>query len=400
MIANNGLPQPTAQGALPNRFYSYLVPREWDFEPTFQVLKQSYQALSAMQYFWTTTTLATYGQYTANDKCIAALIESPPLGQWMGNTFTAMSYAAQAGLLGLSGVVTATTATAHGVAVGQWFQVAGVVAGTATPGYNGYWQAQAGTTASTIVFYVPAALPAVTTQGSLLASYTPNVGVLAATKELSMAAPFRRGLAYRPSSNNRVAPFDFGYMYGVTPFPVRGNAALITTLEASGVNRIDTGAEGGISNTIINPGTTMDNRDFTYWYAVDWVQINLKQDIANAVINGSNTATLPLYYDQTGINTLLGVIARTMNRGVTYGLVLGQAVQTSFNASDLADALGAGKYPALTVCNAVPFIDYSNANPSDYRLGVYNGFSVQFTPKRGFRSITIPVVVTDFVTNN
>ena len=47
--------------------------------------------------------------------------------------------------------------------------------------------------------------------------------------------------------------------------------------------------------------------------------------------------------------------------------------------------------------NAVPFPAYAVANPSHYRLGIYNGLSITFTPLAGFRSITVYINVTDFV---
>lgn len=216
--------------------------------------------------------------------------------------------------------------------------------------------------------------------------------------EFTLAADFYRALNYNPSSTNKVAPFAFGFVFGVTPYPTKGNSALLTSFKAGHLNYIGTGGEGGISDLVSFWGVTMDGRDFTYWYSVDWVQINLDLDTANAVINGSNNPVNPLYYDQDGINRLQAVAVNTMVSGVTFGLVLGQVVQTELSARDFADAMAAGQYPGQTVVNSVPFADYLKVNPSDYRLGQYAGLSVAYVPKRGFERIIYNVVVSDFAT--
>ena len=390
IAANLTAAQPLpGNGANPSRFYSYLVPREWAAEPAFLALKASYQAPSSMLYFWVTSQLggsAAYTNFGSLDKDVIQLVEAPAYGAWPANQFTALAWA--------NGLATATTASAHGVAVGQWFQVAGCV----PVSFNGYAQAAAGTAGSTLVWSLATNPGAETALGSLLPSYTTSAGV-APVSEFTLAGPFRNALAYRPSATNRVTPFAYQFEYGVTPFPTPGNSSLLQTLDSAAVNVIDTGAEGGISNAILKFGTTMDGQDFTYWYATDWVQINVRLAVANAIINGSNDPINPLYYDQAGIDRLQAVIATTMNTGVTFGLVLGSAVQTSFDGPALHAALDAGNYPARTVVNAVPFIPYSNENPGDYALGLYSGFAIEFTPKRGFKTVRINITVSDFVTN-
>ncbi|MXE01577.1 hypothetical protein FQZ98_27505, partial [Escherichia coli] len=87
------------------------------------------------------------------------------------------------------------------------------------------------------------------------------------------------------------------------------------------INYVDTGAEGGISNTILVKGVTSDGNDMTYWYSVDWVQINVDMQLANTVINGSNNPINPLYYNQDGIDRLQQVAQAVFNTGVSYGLV-------------------------------------------------------------------------------
>lgn len=137
--------------------------------------------------------------------------------------------------------------------------------------------------------------------------------------EFSLAAAFWITLSYLPSTVNKIPPLAFTFVFGVTPYPTAGNGALLAALKTAGVNYIGTGAEGGISDTILLWGTTMDVRPFNYWFSVDWVQINGQQAVANAVINGSNNRINPLYFNQDGINRSQKVLAATMNSGVTSG---------------------------------------------------------------------------------
>jgi len=191
--------------------------------------------------------------------------------------------------------------------------------------------------------------------------------------ELSLAAAFYTWLNNNPSSTNKVAPAAFRYLYGVTAYPLRGNGALFAALKAAHVNWVGTGAEGGITNTVLLWGTTMDGRDASYWYSVDWTQINVALDLANDIINGSNNPINPLYYDQNGINRLQARAQATMNRGISYGLVL-----------------------APVTVEAVDFPSYVLTNPSDYPIGKYAGLSVTYTPARGFTEIIFNINVTDF----
>ncbi len=109
----------------------------------------------------------------------------------------------------------------------------------------------------------------------------------------------------------------------------------------------------------------------TYWYSVDWVQINVDMQLANTVINGSNNPINPLYYNQDGIDRLQQVAQGVFNTGVSYGLVNGQPV-----------------------VNVVPFRTYIKNNPNDYGIGRYAGLSAVYTPMRGFVEIIFNVNVT------
>jgi hypothetical protein len=190
--------------------------------------------------------------------------------------------------------------------------------------------------------------------------------------EFAICSMFWVAMNYNPSNTNKVTPMAFSYVVGVTaPVLTKAKQQLLKT---NNVNYIGTGAEGGISNTIILWGTTADGRDYTYWYSVDWVQININLDLSNAIINGSNNPINPLYYNQDGINRLQKVAQGTMNSGISYGLVLAPAT-----------------------VNAVPFVTYTTTNPSDYAIGKYAGLSVTYTPNRGFIEIIFNVNVTDFI---
>lgn len=216
--------------------------------------------------------------------------------------------------------------------------------------------------------------------------------------EFSAAAGFWVELNYNPSSTNKVAPYAFTYVFGVTPYPKFGNNALFSAWKAAGVNWIGTGAEGGVSTAIILWGKMMDLRPLNYWYSVDWVQINVAQALANEIINGSNNPINPLYYNQDGINRLQARAAQVMASAITFGLALGSVVQTQMSAGDFTTALNSGDLAGQAVVNAVPLVPYLTASPNDYKTGTYNGISITYTPLRGFESITVNINVTDFVT--
>jgi hypothetical protein len=172
-----------------------------------------------------------------------------------------------------------------------------------------------------------------------------------------------------PSSVNKVPPMSFRYLYDVNANKAKASA--LSAMEKNNINYVGTGAEGGISNTILMMGVTSDGNDFNYWYAVDWAQINADQAVSNAVINGSNNATNPLYYDQDGIDRIQQAAQAVMDTGVSYGLLQGSPV-----------------------VSAVSYADYIAANPNDYSQGRYAGLSCTITPKRGFTSITFNITVT------
>lgn len=188
---------------------------------------------------------------------------------------------------------------------------------------------------------------------------------LAPATEWSCAAAFAKTLSYNPSASDLASPLEYSFVYAVTPYTTLTNTQQ-TTLLAGGVNWIGTGAQGQISNTLIEGGTFMDISPFNYWYCVDWLSINIQVALAGAIINGSNNPTNPLYYNQAGINALQKVAQATVNNGISFALILSPA----------------------TVA-AVSFVNYVQGHPGDYAEGIYNGLSCTFVPLRGFSSITI-----------
>jgi hypothetical protein len=217
------------------------------------------------------------------------------------------------------------------------------------------------------------------------------------TTEFSMAAVFQVTLGYNPSSTNQVTPLAFSFLFGVTPYPSAGNQTLFLNWKTAGVNRVGSGSEGGISNTILFWGTTMDVNPFNYWYAGDWTQINLNLELSNAIINGSNNPQAPLYLDQQGINTLQAVGAGVLTSAVTFGLLLGTVVQVELAGPAYTQALQLGTFAGQAVINAVPFAAYYAVSPGDYKTGTYNGFSCTITPLRGFLSVTFNINLTSIV---
>lgn len=189
--------------------------------------------------------------------------------------------------------------------------------------------------------------------------------------EFSAAAIFQATLQTDPGPVSLVAPLSFRYLFGVTPYSTLSQSQ-ITTLTAAGLNWVGTGAEGGISNTLVINGQFGDLNPWNFWYSVDWVIIQQDLALSGAVINGSNNPTNPLYYNQSGINRLLKVAQNVTNNGIAFGLVLAPATVT-----------------------AVPFATYIVQEPGDYAIGKYAGLALAFTPARGFKQIVVNLTVSN-----
>ncbi|MDM7198721.1 hypothetical protein QUH51_05480 [Citrobacter freundii] len=215
--------------------------------------------------------------------------------------------------------------------------------------------------------------------------------------EFALAAPFQSSLSNDPGSSSMVPPMAWRFMYGVTDYPPAGNGTLLKKLQNDSVNYIGTAAEGGLSNKMLVAGHMLDGKPFNYWYSVAWCAINLELDLANEVINGSNTTVNPLYYDQKGIERLQRRGLKTLRSGISYGLILGQVIDTNLTQDAFNEEYEKGTYSGSAVINAVPFDNYTSLNPSAYDEGDYGGLSAVITPKRGFESITFNLTVTNFV---
>lgn len=367
----------------PQFFYSYEVPREWDGNSTFLAFLAGFESTTSKTYFFVTTKAQNYAAYTGM-KDVLALVEAPSYSVWATNNVSAAAWS--------GGIVTLTLTTSPGMRPGQQFTVTGI-----TPvAYNGTYVALPGTTGTALTYALASDPGAYVSGGALIQSKYSSAGIPAT--EFSHSSDFFVTLAYNPGPANRVPQLAFSYLYGVTSYPSLGNSVAIATLNAADVNYVGTGAEGGQpTSKILFNGLTMDGRPFNYWYSVDWVQIQAKQFIANAVINGSNTTINPLYYNQAGIDRLQQALVGMVGAGITSGLILGSVVQLELDIITLGTVLSSGRYAGQAVVNAVPFPTYSIANPSHYRQGIYNGLSITFTPLQGFRSITIDINVTDFV---
>lgn len=194
---------------------------------------------------------------------------------------------------------------------------------------------------------------------------------LATSQEFQAAAFFYQWLVNKPSAANPLGPMSYRFLFGVTPWPKTGFNASIQTVLSNFGNLVLTGAEGGISKACIFKGTTMDGFQAVFWYGIDFFQIQVKQALAAAVINGSNTIP-PLVYSQHGINTLLATAQSVANSTVAFQCALNIAL------------------------SATDFNTYTTQNPNDYQAGIYNGFSAVAVGTNGFLTIGFALDATQF----
>ena len=213
--------------------------------------------------------------------------------------------------------------------------------------------------------------------------------------ELDIAAWAQYITAFNPSPTHKLPPSQYTFLNGVNaykPLP----QSLINTFMTNSINFVTTGAEGGITNTIIVPGKNLDGTPANVGFSIDWVQIHMNEDISNAVINGSNNPISPLYYNQDGINFLQQVAVNTANRAISTGLALGQVIVTSLDPNEFATNVSTGAYRGNFVINAVPFSIYTGQNPSHYASGIYGGLQAAYVPQYGFENIVFNLNVTQF----
>lgn len=365
------------------KFYAYLVPRNWDATSDFLALINQYENTNSQTYFFTTTTLQNYGAYDSTMKDVIALVEAPAYGIWPANVITAGSYS--------GGLVTLTTTTNHGVSPGQYFTIAGV----SPSAFNGTYYASYGTTGTSLVYAKASSPGSYVSGGTLVQSFYSSPGIPAT--EFTLATYFQVVLSQAPTAAIKVPPFAFTFLYGVTAYPLPGNASILTTLANANVSYVADSGQGGLTPNMLFKGHTMDGQAFNYWYSIDWFAINLTLNLANAVINGSNNKPNPLYYNQNGINRLEQVAFNTAYTAVSYGLFLGTAKQYQY-APDVFNAkYNEGDFAGQLAINAVPFTDYTTLNPNDYDTRTYGGLSAIAIPLNGFEHIVFNLVATQFV---
>lgn len=198
-----------------------------------------------------------------------------------------------------------------------------------------------------------------------------------------------------PSSASLMGPFGWRFSYGTTAWPQKGNAATLDQLDGAKINYITTGAQGGIATNCIANGFTGDGKPMQYWWAVDWLGINLPLNMANAIINAANN-DFPIDYNQSGIDTLQGNAKNTFQTASAYNLINGTIVGTDLTGTQFSENFNAGDYAGENVINAVPFATFVAQNPSAYAEEEYGGFSAVVTPTLGIESVIFNLDVTEF----
>ena len=218
----------------------------------------------------------------------------------------------------------------------------------------------------------------VTTTVANVGTYAPNKSVYAfvpsptaTSQEFGAAAHFYQWLANNPSATSPLAPMAYRFLTGVTPWPSTGYAANIQTVLTAFGNINLVPPQGGITNTCIFKGMTMDGSQSSWWYGIDWYQIRVVNDLALEVINGSNEEP-PLLYDQNGINQLAATAQRDLNTAISFGCALsGTVTAQSFQA-------------------------YTTANPANYKAGIYQGLGVNIVGQNGFLQVGVQLDAIQF----
>ncbi|HIE4431929.1 hypothetical protein [Burkholderia multivorans] len=328
----------------PGIFYAYLVPAAWDYSKdevgSVIVTNGGSGYTSAPTVTFSAPTSGTTATGTAivqNGAVVAVTITNP------GSGYTAAPTVSFSGGGGTGAVATANLASALNILASLY----------SSPTGKTYFH--------------------VTTTAANLANYAGLKSViatvpspLAPSSEFTAAATFYQWLVNQPGAANKLAPMGQRFLYGVTAWPAQGYNAQITSILSGYGNLVLTGAEGGISTATLRNGTTMDGQQASWWYGIDWFQIQSKQALAAAIINGSNTNP-PLLYDQPGINTLLSVAEKTGSSAVSFGCAQSVAV------------------------TATDFLTYTTQNPGDYSAGIYNGLAATVVGQNGFQTITFNI---------
>lgn len=217
-----------------------------------------------------------------------------------------------------------------------------------------------------------------TTTSTNISNYAGNKAVFAFVDAPSMpatgfdaAAAFASFLSNNPSPVNQLAPMGYRFLFGTTPWPVTGQSSTVNSILTAFGNLSYPGSQAGLSNAVLMKGTLMSGAQASYWYGLDYVQGQLNQALAAAIINGSNGQP-PLIYNQAGINTLQAIAERVANNAVQS--MCAQSVTVS----------------------AVPFATYVTEYPNNYAAGIYNGFSATVIGISQFLTITFDLNAVQF----
>lgn len=183
------------------------------------------------------------------------------------------------------------------------------------------------------------------------------------------------GLAYTfasltPSATTQIAPWTYKFMTGLTQYATAYQTSQINTALAANANFILPATAAGLTSDILMGGVCADGTPIMMWYGADYAYLNLTEGLTFAVVNGSNSQTNPLKYNQTGINTLKAAALLYLKNAVNVGAILGPVTVT-----------------------AVSFADYVSANPDNYEAGIYTGLSATVVPQNGFTNITFALTI-------
>ena len=338
----------------PDVFYAYLTPVDWDTMSE----EVGSVTIGTGTYTYTTAPTVTFTAATGGGVTATATATIDANGQVTAITITDPGwYPSQA----------APTATLSAATTGTAPLLTVVMANAQNVLASNYGSATGKT-----YFFATALYTDVATYYPQKAVFATVPSPTAVSTEFQAAAPFYQWLVNNPKASTPLAPMAYRYVYGVTPWAQQGNQTSITTVLSTYGNLILTGAEGGISNSCIFKGTLMNGDQAASWYGLDWFQIQVKQALAAAIINGSNSNP-PLLYNQNGINTLQKVAQNIANSAVTFGCALSCTV------------------------DATPFGEYTAANPTNYSAGIYDGLSATFVFQNGFLTITFAIDAVQFV---
>jgi hypothetical protein len=220
-------------------------------------------------------------------------------------------------------------------------------------------------------FFVTTSVANLTNYATQKSVYATVPAPTATNSEFDSGSMFYQWLVNNPSASNPLGPMAYRYLTGVTPWAIAGNQANINSVLTNYGNLIYPCSEGGISKAGIWKGTTMDGSQAAWWYGIDWFQIQVKQALAAAVINGSNQNP-PLVYDTAGINSLLAVAQGVANSAVQFQCAL-----------------------TITV-SATPFANYIAQNPTNYQAGIYQGFQATAVGQNGFLVVGFALAAVQF----